>query len=351
MRGIAALGVVVLHRAGILGRFHASHGHLAVDFFFLLSGFVLTFAYQKRLDSGWPTREFLKVRLVRLYPLYGLAMLMGCVSYAMISTVGMASMWQAQSLSRLGLGLLLVPIFWNRWVLYPLNFPLWSVIFEIVANVVHASVFRRRSWRFVAAFTVAGFLGLCALLFHFRSINYGVRNPHAVWGLVRLLFGYTSGMLLYRVWRSGWVRVKLPSVCVVALLLGVLVIPVPQARIALYELVCVVVVFPVILLLGVSTEPPQVLVGTFRALGVASYAVYVVQEPWYQFLNRVWMLVPGHGELTSSWVSGTLYLGTLMGLALILDRFYDGPVRAWMTQAMTARRPAAMRKKVPPVAA
>ena len=72
MRGTAALLVVAFH---LLGSFFHNyqdnplrHGYLAVDFFFLLSGFLVGYAY----DDRWPAltvRDFLRLRLVRLHPL------------------------------------------------------------------------------------------------------------------------------------------------------------------------------------------------------------------------------------------------------------------------------------------
>jgi peptidoglycan/LPS O-acetylase OafA/YrhL len=77
LRGIAALVVVQFHLHELFGRLIFPHGYLAVDFFFMLSGFVLRFAYQQRLDTGWSLSRFLRVRLIRLYPLYLLGLLLG----------------------------------------------------------------------------------------------------------------------------------------------------------------------------------------------------------------------------------------------------------------------------------
>src|SRR4051812_33009270 len=81
LRGVAALVVIVMHRGrwwypqgGFLG-----HGYLAVDFFFLLSGFVIAFAYDSRLSAGMSAWRFMGLRLIRLYPLILLGMLLGAL--------------------------------------------------------------------------------------------------------------------------------------------------------------------------------------------------------------------------------------------------------------------------------
>jgi len=43
-------------------------GYLAVDFFFMLSGFVLAHAYEERLRSGMKAWRFMRTRIIRLYP-------------------------------------------------------------------------------------------------------------------------------------------------------------------------------------------------------------------------------------------------------------------------------------------
>src|SRR5438270_12688381 len=68
LRGVAAVAVMQYHTNDCFGLNLFPHGYLAVDFFFMLSGFVLTFAYQEKLRAGWASTLFLKTRWVRLYP-------------------------------------------------------------------------------------------------------------------------------------------------------------------------------------------------------------------------------------------------------------------------------------------
>jgi peptidoglycan/LPS O-acetylase OafA/YrhL len=87
LRGIAALAIVARHAPVLfnsvsiyvqsdIGKPTALffESYLAVDFFVALSGFVLAHAYGQRLRGGMPASEFMTVRLIRLYPLYLLAL-------------------------------------------------------------------------------------------------------------------------------------------------------------------------------------------------------------------------------------------------------------------------------------
>jgi hypothetical protein len=118
MRGAAAMTVMAYHA----GRF-APYGYLAVDLFFVLSGFVLTQAYRMRL-GGWRNfRDFAVARAIRLGPL----MLAGAIIGLLING---GLLWTV----------LLVPS--GDTVLYPEIIPLSSLLFEIAASLAFAGLFR-----------------------------------------------------------------------------------------------------------------------------------------------------------------------------------------------------------------
>ena len=74
LRGIAALMVLGYHLfeaiafAANAPEQHMFHGFLAVDFFFILSGFVMGYAYDKRWNS-MTIGQFIRLRLIRLHPI------------------------------------------------------------------------------------------------------------------------------------------------------------------------------------------------------------------------------------------------------------------------------------------
>lgn len=73
LRGICAYLVVLFHfqTSGIITNISfVKNGWLFVDFFFVLSGFVISASYGRRLENGFPLARFLFLRLGRIYPLH-----------------------------------------------------------------------------------------------------------------------------------------------------------------------------------------------------------------------------------------------------------------------------------------
>ena len=104
LRGVAALLVVFHHifegyafagsvngvGDGIIA--HLNHGYLAVDFFFLLSGFVIGYAYDDRWQRGFTLSDFFRRRLIRLHPMVVLAQWwVLCVSSSKVARIGTAA--------------------------------------------------------------------------------------------------------------------------------------------------------------------------------------------------------------------------------------------------------------------
>jgi peptidoglycan/LPS O-acetylase OafA/YrhL len=79
MRGIAAIIVVFDHLEIKLDHSPTNSAHPAVDFFFVLSGFVIAAAYRPKLKNGMSIGSFFEARLVRLYPLFALGAALGLI--------------------------------------------------------------------------------------------------------------------------------------------------------------------------------------------------------------------------------------------------------------------------------
>ena len=94
LRGIAAIAVVARHAPFLWGEHGPtgalSESYLAVDFFFVLSGFVLAHAYGSRFQHGLSNAAFMRTRLLRLYPLYLLALVFSSGVVAIQIGVGKA---------------------------------------------------------------------------------------------------------------------------------------------------------------------------------------------------------------------------------------------------------------------
>lgn len=329
LRGVAALAVVEFHT----GRHIFRHGYLAVDFFFMLSGFVLTFAYQGRLDAGWTLKEFLKARFIRLYPLYLMGLFVGVGLRVIDVAIGRPSPSPAELLTLFVAGLLVLPapaqFPYTSAFAFPLNIPSWSLFLEVLANVVHGVVLRRRSWRFIG--TLALVAGAVFYGFAWRSDaqDIGGHRVELLPGLARVLFSYCVGMLLFKVWQTKRFRIGVPPVVAGGALMLLLMGPPARWGHALgYDMGATLVCFPGLLLLSAASQPAARWSEAFQALGIASYGIYVLHVPlaaaYFAALTKV--LCARHFMALERWAA-VGFLGVVLVAAMVVDRIYDVPLR------------------------
>ena len=198
LRGIAALSVVGFHAHATYAAFPDwwAKGYLAVDFFMMLSGYVMARTYEGRMASGLGTAGFVQLRYRRLW-----------LTMAIGSLIGIPYLWWAAGgeplvfLAAFALNLALIPAPLDN-QLFPLNGPGWSIFYELIANAVHAALLWRLSNRSLLALVV----GLLVLLAAFARIkgdvDFGALAPHFGPALIRSLAAYTGGVLLWRWWQD-----------------------------------------------------------------------------------------------------------------------------------------------------
>ncbi len=136
LRGAAAVIVVAYHA----GTRRVPGGYLAVDLFFALSGFVLAHNYGGALNGWRDAGAFMVRRLIRLYPLYGLALAVG-FGVHMVATLPAGTFWPSRALGTLAANAVFAPAapaFLVTWHLYPFNPPAWSLFFELAVNALFA---------------------------------------------------------------------------------------------------------------------------------------------------------------------------------------------------------------------
>ena len=160
LRGVAAVAVLVFHiatRGG--GPELLPNGYLAVDFFFMLSGFVIAEAYERRLLAGMTLWAFAARRLVRMAPVAMLgALLGGAYLLARHAVAPDRSDPLGGLMAANALNLLVLPKLWHGratgWELFPANGPLWSLFFEIAINFLWATAIAGRSTRVLALLVI-----------------------------------------------------------------------------------------------------------------------------------------------------------------------------------------------------
>lgn len=359
LRGVAALLVVWYHlfeafaTSPVDQRFN--HGYLAVDFFFLLSGFVIGYAYDERWGRGLRMRDFIKRRLIRLHPMVVLGALLGAAAFFVQGSVR----WNGEPVSTgmvlaaLLCGLLLIPA-WpgaghevrGNGEMYPLNGPSWSLFFEYLGNLLYMLLLRRLPTRWLtllvaltgaalATFAIGDLSGYGHL-----GVGWTLAGSNFPGGMLRLLFAFPAGLLLARRFRPVRIRGAfwLCSLSL-AVLLAMPYVGSEQNHLfnGLYDTLSTLLLFPLLLWLGASGHATDAATARICGfLGDISYPLYMVHYPsMYLFYAWVW----NHGYTFSEvWpVAAALFAGNIL-LAWFVLKIYDEPLRRLLTARLLRPR-------------
>lgn len=348
LRGIAAITVVCFHLFEAFATSHLdqkiNHGYLAVDFFFILSGFVVGYAY----DDRWKTMktiDFIKRRIIRLQPM----VIMGAIIGGLMFYFQGCPVWDV---SQVTIGALLIATLVNALLIpstpglevrglgemYPLNGPTWSLFFEYIGNILYALFIRKLSTVALTILVVIAGCGLAtfAIFGPYGDICAGFQltGTEFTGGFLRLLFSFSAGLLLSRIFKPTHIKGAfwLCSLSVVVLL------SVPRIGGAehfwmngLYETLCFAVFFPLIVFLGASGKTTdKYTVRICKFLGDISYPLYMVHYPFI-YLYYAWVK---NGNLTfGQSLPGAiaLVIGSIL-LAYACMKLYDEPVRRYLTK-------------------
>ncbi|MBQ8226386.1 MAG: acyltransferase [Bacteroidaceae bacterium] len=361
LRGVAALMVVWYHvfegfafAEGTSPVEGFNHGYLGVDFFFMLSGFVISYAYDDRWQASSAAKltvgSFFRRRLIRLHPMLVMGALIGCVTYLLQGCV----QWDGTevSLGRVLLALLLALFFIPAWPgasydvrgngeMFPLNGPSWSLFFEYIGNIVYALLLRRLSNCTLAGVVLA--TGIAWAYFAVADVSaYGMvgvgwtlDTMNLIGGMLRMMFPFTLGMLMARHFKPIRVRgIFWISSALLCMLFAVPYIP-AMAGVHLngvYEMVCIMLVFPCIVWLAASgATTDRFSSGMCNWLGNLSYPLYIVHYP-VMYLFYAWLIDNKVYTLSEAWpmVVGICAVNVL--LAQVCLKCYDEPVRRWLAR-------------------
>lgn len=338
MRGIAAILVVAFH----IGQRTAGHewiapgGYLAVDFFFLLSGFVIAQAYEQRLLAGLSLRDFAVIRLVRLYPLILLGVALGCIKPALQIVLGQVHAPAGSDLLIWIVTNCLILPAPNDPFLFPLNPPAWSLFFEIAINLAFAAFLFRWQRRLLALVVVASATVIiyAGLTQHSLSAGWGWANAYI--GLARTGFSFVFGVVLYR-FRIGRTRARswLGFILASVVLVGILTIHVDSVMRGWFDLISVMLIFPALVLVAAATEPPPLLQKACALSGDISYPIYAIHYP------LMILYVIGAKRLEGQpMLFGLIFILVMVVAAMLVLRYYDAPLRKWISRGIGKRESA-----------
>ena len=356
LRGVAALLVVWYH---VFEGFQfagnkpvidfINHGYLAVDFFFILSGFVVGYAYDSRWGKTLTLGGFFSRRLIRLQPMVIMGAVIGAASF-LISGMERwdgthATLWL--TFLAFVCGCLMLPALpgmprevRGNGEMFPLNGPCWSLFFEYVGNIVYALFIRRLSTRLLALLSFA----LCCALAWFAvtdqsgygsiGVGWTVDRTNILGGMLRMLCPFTMGVLMSRLFKplrqargAFWTSA--------ALLLIIFHVPYIYSDGALslngmFEAACVIVVFPLVVWYAASGKTTDIASTRIcRFLGDISYPLYIVHYP-LMYAFYMWLIKTRQYTLYETWPAALAAVTASIILAWLCLKLYDMPVRKWL---------------------
>lgn len=337
LRGVAAIAVVNRHCPALFGTLRLENSQLAVDLFFVLSGFVLTHAYKARFEAGMTPARFMILRFIRLYPLYILGTAIGLVTFCIgaltAHTLSAGSLPALTSNALLSLFMLPSLPSERAAFLYPFDQPAWSLAFELVGNFVFAVVLTRGLSRSVGtvsiAILIASALGLAIEALLSGGIGSGFEWGSAYAGLFRLGYSFTLGAIIYHFPRYNW---RVGPLCLAGVLFVLLAVGFDGIWDRIYQLVCVLVAFPILVAAGASVEPGALWRRLCWLLGTTSYGIYALHKPLEEAIaGGLTRLLHLPLDRATPW-AGFAFVAALMAVVVVLDRYFDVPVRAYLEQ-------------------
>jgi peptidoglycan/LPS O-acetylase OafA/YrhL len=349
LRGTAAFSVFLFHFCEMLvpdlAHNPMPHTFLAVDFFFALSGFVLGHAYDARLARDASAREkltlwgFLKRRLIRLHPMVVAAMVIALIAYIAdpfvgdSQRIGVKLPWSLlASAFLLNLLLLPTPTLPNTFgETHSVDGPSWTLLQEYLANLLYGLFGQKLTLGIHIVLCVASAVALTLTAVHFGDLGHGWGWSDFWVAPVRLACPFLLGLLVSRC-RLSW-PVPYPFIILSVALLAVFFAPIMGRQNGLFEAACVIILFPAVLAAGTGVGAMEGWQGRLcRFAGNVSYPLYIVHYPFiYLFAHWNWSTHPT--PMVRGVVVTLLYVFVVL-LSYGLMRWYDRPVRAWLSKRM-----------------
>ena len=375
LRGVAAMMVIVFHcfetYIPLIGTQIINHGYLAVDFFFILSGFVIGYAYNDRWNSMtiW---GFFKRRLVRLHPMVVAGTLWGAALFFFAAGNYFPAIIQTPAWKFglcIWLALLMIPCptgldirGWGE--TNPLNGPNWSLTFEYIGNILYALILRR------LPVVVLGILCLCSIFFTldltlgwdvFHLLPHGPQytviggwsiTPDQLYiGFTRLGYPFLCGLLLSRILpvrmlpsNPGGSYMGIRGGFWWASIMLVIIFSMPMIgrergfADGLYQAVCIIVLFPIVVLIGAGSKTTDKRSKAWcELLGAVSYPLYITHYP-LMYMQMAWFERHKDAPL---WIHISVNVGVVLVSVCVAWAFlklYDEPTRAWLTKKLSGRR-------------
>lgn len=351
LRGIAALAVLLIHSWSIpfwswqpafLNPF--PRAYLAVDLFFVLSGFVIAHAYWQRLGTAAQLKQYCLARLIRLYPLYCIATLLSAGEMLAAVLFGHDTrppVTLGNLLKSLGTGVFFLPTpgVWSvsPELLFPLAFTAWSLLWELLVNLLFGIVAPRLRGPLLAAPILFGGIGVCLAAYSYHRVDLG-GFWHGAWiGGPRALFSFFTGVAIFRL-RQRYQAPAVPALLPATLLLASM-IPGTFGG-GVYDLACILLLFPLLVWFGAEAAMGPRLRAVASFAGYLSYPVYLLQAPF------LWAFAPASVRLAGVLPTRAIreaavqiYPLIVIAASWLIARWLDSPIREWLRARYPRRQP------------
>ncbi len=322
LRGVAALTIVMTH--SFQDRGIVVNGQLAVDLFFILSGFVVAYSYDDRLYLPNGRKKFIISRFIRLYPMLLIGASGGIVLAIIHNFTNPLHANTYQDIAKSGgLSLLMLPYLKSGSIsehIFSFNPPIWSLFFEIVSNLIYVLFARFLSIRVLITLTVLGLVGVVSL-----GPLGGADKANFVDGFPRVIAGFFGGVLLFKLFRSGQLP-KMRSNILITSTIILIVFFVPTEiggwlYLPAFSMLLIAVV-------GGINSPSAWTDGWCEFLGLVSYPVYLIHSLTLYVVTFLGKKSGLHDSLAICHLIAAPYLGYLVA------RYYETPSRLFLTRVM-----------------
>lgn len=365
LRGVAAIAVMISHFSQ---EEVFKNAYEAVDLFFMLSGFVIAHSYGARLLSGMTRTEYVKRRLIRLYPMLLISLVIGLPVLIEAAAAGLSN-YPARSIVTSTLeNMFVVPYMgdfgaatmhnlkdvstasFSTGVIFPSNPPAWSLFFEVLASLAFVVVvrFSTRTKMIGIAFSALMLLAFSVMTVRAThghglvDLEQGWSSSRFVGGFFRISFGFLVGVLLYNIKNTGVgsATAMIPRAFANIYVLYALVLVLflfPMSLRGFYPMLIIFCVAPWLVLFGSTVRcMSSVEIQTARFLGWLSYPIYLLHYPIGQVVYMVMGTTNPVAAAPMLVASATTFLS-----AIVVTKYVEEPVRGFLSRRFVGRSAAA----------
>ena len=368
LRGVASFIVIIFHffelySFGNPSKQIINHGYLAVDFFYVLSGFVIGYAYDDRWDrmSLW---DFYKRRLIRLHPMVIAGSILGMCYYFLgesVNSPNIESVKPYYFFLTIIMNFLMIPCpvemdirGWGE--SNPFNGPNWTLSYEYLINILYSLIIRRLHTIIIGIICLISSLLVLNLTLNFdifnvmqerESTKYTVIGGWALTscelcvGFTRLFYPFFSGYLVYRL----NLKIRIPYSFIICSLMLIIFLCGPRVGgeeypilNGVYEALVIIIIFPSIIIIGAGDKTKnEVIIKICKFIGELSYPIYITHYPII-YANSAWTSFHMDDSLFNKIMISIGSICIMIFNAYSLVELYDKPMRKWLVNKFLKKK-------------